>query len=168
MSTKNIKELEVLAGNGDVGAIYELGQRYFGGIGVEPNVEKARGYFEVAAERGSKGSNYFLGKIYYNGMGVQTNYLKAKEYFEKSAAENNAFSEYYLGKLYFWGDGVEKNYEKADEYKQAVLKRPLYSNQDADIQEFYSITDFEGQTQRYVGELQNKVLLEYKKLFGND
>lgn len=168
MSTKNIKELEDLARNGDVGAIYELGQRYFDGIGVNQDFQKAKGYFEVAAERGSKGSNYYLGKIYYNGMGVQTNYLKAKEYFEKSAAENNAFSEYYLGKLYFWGDGVEKNYDKANEYKKSILNRPLYVNQDADIQDFYSITDFEEQTLRYVGELRNKVLVEYKKLFGND
>ena len=29
MSTKNIEELESLAKNGDVGAIYELGKRYF-------------------------------------------------------------------------------------------------------------------------------------------
>lgn len=168
MGTKNIKELEDLAGNGDVGAIYELGQRYFEGIGVEQNVQKAREYFEIAAERGSNGSNYFLGKIYYNGMGVQTNHVKAKEYFEKSAAEKNAFSEYYLGKIYFWGDGVEKNYNKANEYKQSVLNRPLYSNQDTGIEEFYSIADFEAQTRQYVGELQNKVILEYKKLFGND
>lgn len=168
MSTKNIEELEGLAGNGDVGAIYELGQRYFNGTGVNQNFEKAKGYFEIAAERGSKGSNYFLGKIYYNGMGVPTNYMKAKEYFEKSAAENNVFSEYYLGKLYFWGDGVEKNYDKANEYKQSILNKPLYLNQDAEIQDFYSITDFEAQTRKYVGELQNKVILEYKRLFGND
>lgn len=168
MENKNTKELEALAGNGDVGAIYELGQRYFSGIGVEQNVQKAREYFEVAVERGATGANYFLGKIYYNGIGVETDHTKAKEYFEKSAARNNAFSEYYLGKIYFWGDGVEKDYDKANEYKTSVLNRPLYANQDTGIEEFYSIADFEAQTRQYVGELQNKVLVEYKKLFGND
>ena len=165
MSTKNIKELENLANNGDVGAIYELGQRYFYGVGVEVNYEKAKGYFEVAAERGSNGSNYFLGKIYYNGNGVPTNHLKAKEYFEKSASADNVFSTYYLGKIYYWGDGVEKNYEKANEYKNIVLNKPIYKNQDTGIEEFYSMPDFEKKTQDYVGELQNKVWNEYKSLY---
>lgn len=168
MSTKNIKELESLANNGDVGAIYELGQRYFYGVGVGLDYGKAKGYFEVAAERGSSGSNYFLGKIYYNGNGVQTNHLKAKEYFEKSASADNTFSKYYLGKLYYWGDGVEKNDEKAEEYKKVVLGKPIYGNQEAGLEEFYSIYDFEGRTKEYVGELQNKVLSEYKNLFGKE
>lgn len=168
MSTKNIKELEGLAGNGDVGAIYELGQRYFYGVGVPTDYGKARGYFEVAAERGSSGSNYFLGKIYYNGNGVQTNHLKAKEYFEKSAQADNTFSKYYLGKLYYWGDGVEQNTEKAEEYKNIVLGKPIYGNQEASTKDFYSIVDFEGKTKEYVGELQNKVVEEYRNLYGKE
>lgn len=168
MSTKNIKELECLASSGDVGAIYELGQRYFYGVGIEVDYEKARNYFEIASERGSSGSNYFLGKIYYNGNGVPTNHLKAKEYFEKSAEADNTFSKYYLGKLYYWGDGVEKNYKKAEEYKKQVLGKPIYGNQDAGLEEFYSILDFENRTKEYVGELQNKVLSEYKNLFGKE
>ena len=166
--SKNIKELESLANNGDVGAIYELGQRYFYGVGVNLDYGKARNYFEIASERGSSGSNYFLGKIYYNGNGVQTNHLKAKEYFEKSAEADNTYSKYYLGKLYYWGDGVEKNTEKAEEYKNIVLGKPIYANQKADLNEFYSIVDFEGKTKEYVGELQNKVALEYKNLFGKE
>lgn len=166
MSTKNIKELESLAVDGDIGAIYELGQRYFYGVGVNLDYTKARKYFETASEKGSSGSNYFLGKMYYNGNGVQTNHLKAKEYFEKSAQSDNTFSKYYLGKLYYWGDGVEKNNQKAEEYKNEVLKKPIYGNQEADLEEFYSIVDFEKRTKEYVGELQNKVLSEYKNLFG--
>ena len=46
MSTKNIKELENLAKGGDVGAIYELGQRYFYGVGVGLDYGKAKGYFD--------------------------------------------------------------------------------------------------------------------------
>jgi len=65
MSTKTMKELEELAGNGDFGAVFELGQRYYNGIGVNIDYAKAREYFEVAAENGSQASNYYLGKIYY-------------------------------------------------------------------------------------------------------
>ena len=168
MSTKNIKELEELAESGDIDAIYELGQRYYNGVGVDIDYGKARGYFETAAEKGSQVSNYYLGKIYYNGNGVETNHAKAKDYFEKSSKADNVFSTYYLGKLYFWGDGVEKDYNKANEYKKSILNKPIYTNQDAGLEEFYSITDFEGLTRGYVGELQQKVLLEYKNLFGKE
>ena len=164
----NIKELEELAGNGDVGAIFELGKAYFEGNGVESNFEKARGYFEVAAERGSQISNYYLGKMYYNGNGVATNHLKAKEYFEKSASADNVFSTYYLGKLYYWGDGVEKDYDKANLYKSKVLSKPFFSNQDTDIKNFYSFTDFEGASRTYATNLQKRVQNEFANLFGNE
>ena len=165
----NVNELDGLAKNGDVGAIYELGKVYFKGLGgVEVNYNKAREYFEAAAENGSKGANYYLGKIYYNGNGVQTNYLKAKEYFEKSSSADNVFSKYYLGKLYYWGDGVEKDYNKANEYKNSILNKPIYASKEADLQDFYSLTDFEEVTKQYVCELQERVNLEYKSLFGKE
>lgn len=168
MSTKNLEELEALANNGDVGAIYELGKRYYNGTGVEVNYAKAKGYFEVAAERGSQGSNYYLGKMFYNGNGVCTNHVKAKEYFEKASTADNVFAKYYLGKLYYWGDGVEKDYNKANEYKVTILNKPIYANQRAGLEEFYSLTDFEGVTKEYVGEIQAKVFQEYKGLYGKE
>lgn len=168
MSTKNIEELEGLAKNGDVGAIYELGKRYFEGAGVEVDYAKAKDYFEAAAERGSQGSNYYLGKIFYNGNGVQTNHLKAKEFFEKASDADNVFAKYYLGKLYYWGDGVEKDYNKANEYKITILNKPIYASQRAGLKEFYSLTDFEGVTREYVGEIQEKVMQEYRGLFGRE
>ncbi len=168
MGNKNIEELEELACNGDVGAIYELGQRYYYGAGVGIDYGRAREYFEIAADRGSTGSNYYLGKIYYNGNGVPTNHLKAKEYFEKSSKADNVFSKFYLGKLYYWGDGVEKDYNKANEYKNSILNRPIYAHQNTGLEEFYKVADFEELTQKYVGELQNKVLEEYKGLYGKE
>lgn len=170
MGTKGIEELEVLAGNGDVGAIFELGKAYFEGTnGVGVDYGKAKGYFEIAAERGSQGSNFYLGKIFYNGMGVGTNHVKAKEYFEKASNADNAFATYYLGKLYYWGDGVEKNVDKAYEYKKSILNKPLYANRKAGgIEEFYSMTDFEGATKAYADNLQNEVIINYKNLFGKE
>ena len=170
MGTVNFKELEQLAGNGDVGAMYELGKAYFSGSGeVGQNYEKARGLFEAASEKGNKGSNYYLGKIYYNGMGVQTNHLKAKEYFEKSANDKNVFSEFYLGKIYFWGDGgVGKDVNKANEYKLAISNNPLYKGLNEGLQDFYSEVDFEGKTEKCVGALKNKIDNEYRRMFGNE
>ena len=168
MSTKKIEELEALAGNGDVGAIYELGKRYFEGNGVGVDYARAKGYFEVAAERGSQGSNYYLGKMFYNGNGVATNHVKAKEYFEKASGADNVFAKYYLGKLYYWGDGVEKDFNKANEYKHTILNKPIYANQIAGLEEFYSLTDFETATKDYVDEIQNRVFEEYKGLYGKE
>ena len=168
MSTKTIEELEELSKDGDVGALYELGKKYFYGDGVSVDYCKAREYFECALAKGSKGSNYFLGKIYYNGNGVSTDYAKAKHYFEESSKYENVYSTYYLGKLYYWGDGVEKNYTKANEYKNSILNKPIYTNQNTGLQEFYSVEDFEAVTKGYVDELQAKVLAEYKNLFGED
>lgn len=168
MEVKKIVELEELAKNGDVGAIYELGQRYYKGVGVDVDYSKAKNYFEIASEKGSQGSNYYLGKIYYNGNGVQTDHLKAKEYFEKSANADNVFSSYYLGKLYYWGDGVSKDVEKANEYKKSILNKPLYANQDTNLENFYSVVDFEDVTKSYVGALQEKVVKEYKNLYGKN
>ena len=104
--------------------------------------------------------------IYYNGKGVQTNHAKAKEYFEKADGDNNIFSSYYLGKIYYWGDGVDKNYDKANEYKAKVLAKPFFAKQDTNIEKFYSVVDFEEESQKYATELQKQIQNEFKTLYG--
>ena len=136
---------------------YELGLRYYRGIGVSVDYEKARQYLEIAVNNGVSGASYYLGVIYYNGKGTPTNHVKARKYFELSEANNNVFSSYYLVKLYYWGDGVEQNLEKADEYKAKVLAKPFFSNQNTDTKNFYSFTDFEGASRTYATNLQKKV-----------
>ena len=143
-------------------------KRYLDGTSVSADYGKAKYYLELAAKNGVVGANFYLGKIYYNGKGVQTNHTLAKEYFEKASSANNVFSNYYLGKIYYWGDGVEKNLSKASEYKASILNKPLYINQDTDIENFYSIADFESVTKKYVTEIQASVLDEYKKLYGEE
>ena len=168
MDLDNVEELENLANSGNVVAMLEVGKKFLLGNGVEPNYGKAKYYLECASERGSKQADYYLGKMYYNGTGVGTDYGRAKYYFEKSSEANNVFSTYYLGKLYFWGDGVEKNYEKANECKNTILNRPLYVNQDTELENFYSINDFEQSTINFVNDIQVKVIKEYKNLYGEE
>ena len=168
MEIISIENLENLAKQGNNDAAYELGLRYYRGIGVPVDYEKARGYLETAEKNGVNGASYYLGVMYYNGKGTPTNHLKAKEYFEKAEANNNVFSSYYLGKLYYWGDGVEQNYDKANEYKAKVLAKPFFSNQDTDIKNFYSFTDFEGASRTYATNLQKRVQNEFANLFGEN
>ncbi len=168
MGIISIENLKNLADNGNNEAKYELGLRYYRGIGVPVDYEQARNYLEDAEKNGIGGASYYLGVIYYNGKGTPTNHAKAKEYFEKSEATNNVFSSYYLGKLYYWGDGVEKNLDKANEYKAKVLAKPFFSNQDTDIKNFYSFTDFEGASRTYATNLQKRVQNEFANLFGEN
>ncbi len=167
MGIISIENLEKLASEGNGEANYELGLRYYNGIGVDVDYQKAKQYLESALNSGCNAASYYLGIMYYNGKGTQTNHLKAKEYFEKSEANNNVFSSYYLGKLYYWGDGVEKNIEKANAYKQKVLSKPFFANQDTDINNFYSFSDFEGASRTYANNIQKKVQTEFANLFGN-
>ncbi|MBR2290384.1 MAG: sel1 repeat family protein [Clostridia bacterium] len=168
MGIISIENLEKLASQGNGEAQYELGLRYYRGIGVDVDYEKAKNYLESAVNNGANGASYYLGVMYYNGKGTPTDHLKAKEYFEKAEASNNVFSSYYLGKLYYWGDGVEQNMEKANEYKAKVLAKPFFSNQDTDTKNFYSFTDFEGASRTYAINLQKKVQNEFSSLFGNE
>lgn len=168
MGIISIENLENLANQGNGDAQYELGLRYYRGIGVPVDYEKARINLENAINNGVNGASYYLGVIYYNGKGVATDHIKAKNYFEKAEATNNVFSSYYLGKLYYWGDGVEQNLEKADEYKAKVLSKPFFSNQNTDTKNFYSFTDFEGASRTYATNLQKKVQNEFANLFGDE
>lgn len=168
MGIISIGNLETLAASGNADANYELGLRYYKGIGVGVNYKKAKTFFEEAVKQGCSAGSYYLGIMHYNGKGTPTNHVKAKEYFEKSDAENNIFSSFYLGKLYYWGDGVEKNYEKANEYKNKVLGKPFFGKQDIEINNFYSVEDFESTSREYASNLQKKVQSEFSSLFGND
>jgi hypothetical protein len=168
MGVISIGKLETLAASGNSDANYELGLRYYKGIGVGVNYKKAKDCFENALNGGCNAASYYLGMIHYNGTGTPTNHVKAKEYFEKSDKDNNVFSSYYLGKIYYWGDGVEKNEEKANAYKTKVLSKPFFANQDTDIKNFYSYEDFEGISRSYATNLQKKVQTEFTNLFGNE
>ena len=168
MEIISVENLEKLANQGNVKANYELGIRYYQGIGTEVNYQKAITHFERALNAGYNKASYYLGMIYYNGKGIGTDYQKAKQYFEMSEADNNVFSSYYLGKLYYWGDGVEQNIERANQYKAKVLSKPFFANQDTDIKSFYSYNDFEGATRTYADNIQKKIQNEFESLFGNE
>lgn len=165
---KAIETLERLAKNGNIGAIQELGLRYYKGIGVEVDYSKAKNYFEEAINKGCASSAYYLGLIHYNGNGTPVNHQKAKEYFEKSDSDNNIFSTYYLGKIYYWGDGVAKDEVKANEYKTKILNKPFFANQNTGIRQFYSIEDIELASRNYANQMQQKIQSEFQSLYGNN
>ncbi len=77
------------AGRGHIIAIHEVGTRFFKGIGVDQNYERAIEWLKLAA--GSP--NYYppamhqLGMMYTQGLGVTVDPVKAQQWFDKAIAK---------------------------------------------------------------------------------
>jgi len=55
----------------------KLGMMYYGGIGVDKDLEKSLRWFREAAEEGSSLAQFYLGIMYYNGEGVPEDYIRS-------------------------------------------------------------------------------------------
>lgn len=129
------KLLEKDAANGNVLAVYELGNIFKFGRGCEIDLKEAEQFYKKAYSMFEelvrdpqyhkyKGYIYYrMGKQQNQGLGVQKDYDRAKDYFEK--AGNNSYAKYSLGNMYFYGQGMDIDYAKAlDHYKEAVKIKP--------------------------------------------
>lgn len=97
-------------------SLFELGQMYYNGKGVEKDFQKAKNYFELSAAEGYGLAQLWAGYMYYKGLGGIQDYQKAKEYFELSLEKDISGANNWLGLIYYNGYGVEKDYQKAIEY----------------------------------------------------
>lgn len=105
------------AESGDINAQYNLGARFLGAKGVEPNEEIAVKWFKVAAEKGHTDAQRRLGNAYSIGAGgVALDIKKAEYWWVKSAKAGNIEAEMLLGEKYFEGDGLEKSDKKSFEW----------------------------------------------------
>ena len=102
-----------LAKKGDATAMFNLGNCYKNGEGVEKNYEEAVKWYKKAAEKGNATAMCNLGNCYYNGNGVEKNDEEAVKWYKKAAEEGNARAMNNLGNCYENGEGVEKNDEEA-------------------------------------------------------
>lgn len=106
---------EYSAKTGDASAALLLAQLYYFGTDVmEPNMERAKHFFEEAAVSGSDAAYSFLGMMHYRGEGVEVDYTLAKEYFSYAAERNVASAINGLGLLYWHGHGVTKDLDTAE------------------------------------------------------
>lgn len=108
-----IPELIELAESGDVDAQYQLGVRYYDGIGVNMNWKLAADYFSLAADQGDPISQYNLGWMFHSGHGVELDYEKAAKYFLLAAEQGLVRAQFRLGLIYSSGIGVKKISERA-------------------------------------------------------
>lgn len=101
------------AKQGDQEAMYQLGQRYLNGDGVEQNIEVASDWWLKAAMKGHIKACHDLGTYYVYTKHDTENGLK---WLNKSASENFVLSIRTLGEIYLHGLGVEVDTVKGMEY----------------------------------------------------
>lgn len=78
------KSLLQRAEQGDAYAQYDLGRRYFDGIGVEMNRTEAFKWYLKAAKQGHRFAMYKVGDCYYFGYGVDRDPVEAAKWYKKS------------------------------------------------------------------------------------
>lgn len=116
-SPQSFQALENKArGSGDVNAMFDLGEAYYWGDGVEKDYAKSRTWFELAAAKGHPEAMFRLGTIYDRGRGVAEDVSTAISWFEKAEQLDSSGAARSLGIFHAIGRGVPVNPEKAFAY----------------------------------------------------
>ena len=76
-TNSGMDDLIVQAESGNALAQYDLGQLYYGGVGVDQDYDQAFKWFDLAANQGFAEAQLLLGFFYSNGFGVQRDYDNA-------------------------------------------------------------------------------------------
>ncbi len=106
-------ELLPAAQAGDHNAAYYLGLLYWGGNGVERNVDTAVVWLNDAAAGGHTGAQLMIALAYESGQGVEQNYHLGAEWMSEAARGGNSDAQYLLGIYYRDGRGVVQDYREA-------------------------------------------------------
>ena len=139
-------------GKPDALELYQKGECYFYGDGVEQDYYQAVEWYEKAAEQGLDSAQYSLGYCYYNGIGATQDYYAAVEWYQKAAEQGYAAAQNNLGVCYKYGQGVLLNYyeatrwfRKAAEQGHAVAQNNLgesYYNGHGVSQDYYEAAEW--------------------------
>jgi TPR repeat protein len=104
-----LKDLEVLAKQGDLATQIKLANAYRGGLGVPQDYKTAVKWFTLAAEQGDAVAQYNLGIMHSFGLGVVPNFGLAVKWYVLAAEQGDTLAQYNLGRLYYLGQGVTEN-----------------------------------------------------------
>jgi TPR repeat protein len=104
------------AQGGNPESLYELGNMYTKGIGVDVDYGKAISAYEQSAGQGYTKASYRLGLLYYGGEAVPADMKSAFKWFKSAATNNYPAAQYYLGKMYAAGQGTGKDITLALEW----------------------------------------------------
>jgi len=130
-----IKTFTLLADNGDINAIYNLGQIYATGkYGAEVNAKEAYGCFKKGEEQKNAKCAYCMAECLAEGFGTEKDDKRALEIFGKLINNPNIDANLYFYLGLFWQEGrggLERNYEEAREWfrRGALQNNALCYNQ---------------------------------------
>ncbi|MCL7998019.1 peptidoglycan-binding protein [Brucella sp. 21LCYQ03] len=88
---------------GDARALFEIGNRYMEGLGVEKNLTEAAKWYEKSAARGFAPALYRLGNLNEKGLGMPRNLTRAIDWYQQAAKDGNASAMHNLAVLFASG-----------------------------------------------------------------
>jgi localization factor PodJL len=113
--------LREAAAKGDPKALFEIGNRYTDGRGVQSDYAKAAQWYELAAAKGFAPAQYRLGNFNEKGLGMPRDTAKAKEWYSQAAEQGNASAMHNLAVLFAMGpDGTPDNAAAARWFSKAA------------------------------------------------
>lgn len=90
----SLSELEKQASEGNVEAMFHLGQTYDEGRSVPQDYVRALDWYYRAADRGSVDALYRLGVMFEKGLGVPQNLPQAMMWYEQASALGSANAQF--------------------------------------------------------------------------
>ena len=108
-----ISTLRILAEQGHLLSICQMGCLYRQGRGVELNYDTSVSWYTKAAQRGLAAAQSKLGLMYYRGLGVPRDHTEAARWTQRAAGQGYAEAEYNYSLLCVNGHGVKKNEKEA-------------------------------------------------------
>ncbi|MDQ7247227.1 tetratricopeptide repeat protein [Dongia sedimenti] len=109
-----LKEFMPLAESGQASAEAAVGQMYFEGKGVKPDMKEAARWLEPAASKGIARAQFLLGKLYLSGEGVASpDPVKAAALTKAAADQGLVEAQVDTCAFYYQGVGVPKDLVQA-------------------------------------------------------
>ena len=113
-----------LADEGHLRAQFGLGIIFEeGGVGIEPDLDKAVAWYREAAEQGLADAQFNLGILYRTGRGVEKDPRRAVVWFLKAAIQSMPTAQYNLALSYDTGIGAAQNRNVAAKWYRRAAKQ---------------------------------------------
>jgi TPR repeat protein len=123
-SPLSMTELTKAASAGDADAQFELGKRYYQGVGVQVNHEEAFKYYLMAAEQNHPAGLRGLGEMFELESDESPEKLDmAIKLYHQAADLGDLIAEYNLGVFYQYGTGVEVNKKTSAMYLERAASK---------------------------------------------
>jgi TPR repeat protein len=118
-----LKEFLPLAESGQASAEAAVGQMYFEGKGVKPDMKEAARWLEPAASKGMARAQFLLGKLYLSGEGVAADPVKAAALTKAAADQGLVEAQVDTCAFYYQGVGVPKDLVQAYLYANLAAQQ---------------------------------------------